>query len=157
METYKEPDIPQSEISQDERLLAFVCQIIVPLFTSAILYFVMKDSRFIRFYALQSICFNCIALILIGLSVGIMYLSTITENFVVIFLTFFALFVWIIPIVVIVYGIIIGVYAFKGKIKKYPIIGKWAFNKIYPEMRVKPPSINNYSTSSFKPSSKGLI
>ncbi|HLT24354.1 MAG TPA: hypothetical protein VK004_04450 [Ignavibacteria bacterium] len=91
------------------------------------------------------------------MSVGIMYLSTITENFVVIFLTVFALFVWIIPIVAIVYGIIMGVYAFKGKIKKYPIVGKWVFNKIYPEMRITPPITNNYSTSSYKPSSKGLI
>jgi uncharacterized membrane protein len=151
MENYQE-----SDVTQDERLLAFVCQVIAPPLSSIILFFVMKNSRFIRFYALQSVYFHSVILIIIGFSVAIMFLSTVIENFALMFLAIFAMFVWVVPIIDIIYSIIIGIYALKGKIKKYPIVGNLAYNKIYPEMASKHPIEYSYYKTA-KPTSKGMI
>lgn len=123
---------PPAGLSDHEKLMALFSHIF-SLFAAPVLYFTIKDSKFVRFHSLQSAIFNWIAFILFSVCI---FIPVILIQFYndpsmgcIIFLSFAVGF--IVAAGSTVYSIIIGVFAFQGKLMEYPLCGRWAFNRIY--------------------------
>lgn len=140
----------QQPLTSDEKQLGmfshfsiFLGGIILPI----ILYFVQKDkSKFVAFHALQSIFFHLLYLaVIVVLSVflGIILLATgtigsffnhhsghIGAGFIVGLIIFY---IGILGSVflAIAYGIYMGIKAYNGDMKRYIIVGNWAYRKVY--------------------------
>jgi uncharacterized Tic20 family protein len=138
------------ELTSDSKLLAmfshfsiFLGGIILPI----ILYFVQKDkSRFVAFHALQSIFFHLfyaviifilvIFLVLILLATGVLGAVFSKHSgspgagfFIGMGIFYIGLFGSV--IIAIAYGIYMGVKAYNGEMKKYFLVGDWAYKKVY--------------------------
>jgi len=138
------------EITSDNKLLAmfshfsiFLGGIILPI----ILYFVQKDkSKFVAFHALQSIFFHLLYLaIIIILCIFLGMVLIITGVFGSMFthhsghlgpgfifgMVIFYIGVFGSVMLAIAYGIYMGIKAYNGEMKKYIIVGDWAYRKVY--------------------------
>ncbi|MCB0724319.1 MAG: DUF4870 domain-containing protein [Ignavibacteriae bacterium] len=121
-------------LTQDERLMSLFCHIIGGIILSIILYFVMSDSKFVRFHALQSIFFHSLMIILIMILFIIYFFiaNIMRYNDSHVCLLFLILLCIIgFSFGSLIYSIMVGVSAFQGKLKEYPIVGRWAYDKIY--------------------------
>jgi uncharacterized Tic20 family protein len=139
-------DITQQMPTSDEKLLAmfshfsvFLGGIILPI----ILYFVQKDkSKFVAFHALQSIFFHLIYLAVVFVLVIFLFLVLAITGvfshsshhpgagfFMGMGLFYVGLFGSI--ILAIAYGIYMGIKAYNGEMKRYFLVGEWAYKKVY--------------------------
>ena len=121
-------------LTQDERLMSLFCHILGGLLLSIILYFVMKDSKFVRFHALQSIIFHSLTIILLMILFIVYFFAAYVTEYsgsFVCFLFLLLLGIMALAIVSVIYSIVVGVSAFQGKLKEYPVVGRWAYDKIY--------------------------
>ncbi len=144
------------EPENDEKILAlfshlsiFLGGIVLPI----IFWAINKDkSRFVRFHALQAIFFNVayvvilIAVIIImaaiGIGLGVISAGTFAAGkdgslFLIIGLITFYAFIFISIFVFMGYGIYVGVKSYKGELRRYPVIGKIIYEKVYGDMTVK--------------------
>ena len=140
----------QAELTSDTKLLAmfshfsiFLGGIILPI----ILYFIQKDkSKFVAFHALQSIFFHLlymvIVFILVILLILVLFLSGVFSMHhshdwnhsgpgFFIGMGIFYLGIFGSVILAIAYGIYMGIKAYNGDMKKYIIVGEWAYKKVY--------------------------
>ncbi len=143
-------EVTQQTPTSDERLLAmfshfsiFLGGIILPI----ILYFVQKDkSKFVAFHALQSIFFHLLYLIVIVILVLFLLLVLLATGilgaafskssgepgagfFIGLAIFYIGLFGSI--LLAIAYGIYMGIKAYNGEMKKYIVVGNWAYKKVY--------------------------
>lgn len=141
-----------AELTSDEKLLAmfshfsiFLGGIILPI----ILYFVQKDkSKFVAFHALQSIFFHLfyaaiifvlvIFLVIVLLATGFLGVALSKSSgsgspgagfFIGMGIFYIGLFGSI--LLAIAYGIYMGIKAYNGEMKKYILVGDWAYRKVY--------------------------
>jgi uncharacterized Tic20 family protein len=144
------------EPDNDERILAlfshlsiFLGGIVLPI----IFWAINKDkSRFVRFHALQAIFFHVayiailIAIIIIaaivGVGLGLISAGTFAGGrdgspFLIIAIILFYGLIFLSLFVFIGYGIFVGVKSYKGELRRYPLIGKIIYEKVYGEMNVK--------------------
>ena len=144
------------EPENDEKILAlfshlsiFLGGIVLPI----IFWAINKDkSRFVRFHALQAIFFNVayvvilIAVIIImaaiGIGLGVISAGTFAAGkdgslFLIIGMITFYAFIFISIFVFMGYGIYVGVKSYKGELRRYPVIGKIIYEKVYGDMTVK--------------------
>jgi hypothetical protein len=134
-------------ISLFSHLSIFLGGIVLPI----IFWAINKDkSRFITFHSLQAIFFQIayiaiiilLVFILIGSGVGITLLtagakaldsgSAIPVFFIILMIVFYFL-LFVVMFGFIIYGIYIGVKAYQGELKRYPIIGNIVYKKVYGE------------------------
>lgn len=139
-----------ANITSDEKLLAmfshfsiFLGGILLPV----ILYFVQKDkSKFVAFHALQSIFFHLfyaaiifvlvIFLVLVLLVTGVLGASFSKSGSAPGVGFFFGMGIFYIGLfgsilLAIAYGIYMGIKAYNGEMKKYILVGDWAYRKVY--------------------------
>ena len=141
----------QNEITSDEKTLAlfshlslFLGGIVLPI----IFWATNKDkSKFVTFHALQSVWFHVayifmIVIVAIFTAIGGFGIAalmggmsskghTSSSPIFVIVMIFVYGFIFLIVFAGIAYAIYMGVKAHKGELKKYPIIGKIIYNKVY--------------------------
>lgn len=142
--------VTQETPTSDEKLIAmfshfsvFLGGIILPV----IFYFIQKDkSKFAAFHALQSIFFHLfyaavifvlvIFLVLVLLATGV--LGAIFEKssgspgagfFIGMGIFYVGVFGSV--LLAIAYGVYMGIKAYNGELKKYIIVGNWAYKKVY--------------------------
>lgn len=122
MEHQQPPDL-----SQDEKLFSLLSHIL-GIVLAIVFYFVMKDSKFVRFHSLQAFWFNILntSAILFLILLAVIF-GRVSDCF-----RFFIL----MAIIVVAFGgltysVIIGVAAFQGRLKEYPIVGRWAYDRVY--------------------------
>lgn len=137
---------PQATTS-DERLFSLLSHLSFffgGLFVSLIIYFTQKDkSKFVAFNSLEAIFFQLSYLIIVlpcsflfGICLGIIDAAKgsagrdlsgimIIIFWVLLFIVFAALMFFGI------YSVFVAIKAYKGEIKKYPIIGNIAYRKVY--------------------------
>ncbi|MBS1493903.1 MAG: DUF4870 domain-containing protein [Bacteroidetes bacterium] len=143
-------EITQEVPTSDERLLAmfshfsiFLGGIILPI----IMYFVKKDkSKFVAFHALQSIFFHLMYLIIIfALVFFLIIVMLLTGVFSIhhshdlnhsgagffMGMIMFYMGIGASAILAISYGIYMGIKANEGGMKKYFLVGEWAYRKVY--------------------------
>lgn len=141
-----------SHLTNDEKLIAlfshlslFLGGIILPL----IFWIINKDkSKFATFHSLQALFFHITYVILIFVlifffalaGVGFGFIATAARHnaggaggaFVFILIAFYAfLFVYIFGCMG--YAIYMGIKAYNGELKKYPVIGRIVYNHVYKE------------------------
>jgi len=144
------------EPENDEKILAlfshlsiFLGGIVLPI----IFWAINKDkSRFVRFHALQAIFFQIayvviivaiiIIMALIGIGMGVLSAGTFAAGkdgsiFLFIAIMIFYAFIFLSIFVLVGYGIYVGVKAYKGELRRYPLIGKIIYEKVYGDMTVK--------------------
>ena len=144
-----------TEPSSEEKILAlfshlsiFMGGIILPI----IFWAINRDkSRFVRYHAMQAVFFHIafivliIALIIImvvfSIGMGIISDGTFAAGkngsafiFVALF-AFYALF-FLAMFLFIGYGIYVGVKSYKGELTRYPVIGRYVYEKVYGESKV---------------------
>lgn len=89
-----------------------------------IIFFIEKDSKFVKFHAMQAILLSVAAFILtivIGIIAGILLVAGSFVGY-----SIFLALVWIVAIAILVISIIAAVKSYKYEIYKLPLIGKWA-------------------------------
>lgn len=129
MENYQESDIPQSE-----RFMALLCHFIGGFLFSVIIFFVNKKSKFLRFHALQSIIFTSPLILFSIYSYYLMFFSRdasqqfIEDNP---FLSILVLPLGFLVLCITLLSFNVGIAAFRGERKKYPLVGKWVYKKVY--------------------------
>lgn len=144
------------EPESDEKLLAlfshlsiFFGGIVLPI----IFWAINKDkSRFVRFHALQAIFFHIaylaiviavvIIMVLVGIGLGVLSAGTFAAGkdgslFLLFALIIFYGFIFLSMFVFFGYGIYVGVKSYKGELRRYPVIGKIIYEKVYGDMTVK--------------------
>lgn len=140
--TAQELDIPTpASVPEDERLitlLAYFSTLVMGILIPIVIYFSYKKrSRFVAFNALQiiylSLMYGLIIFLPISITLDILHIETsnlFPEN---VFLNYAASFLIgrLIFLGEIIYCIIYGLRAFKGNIVKFPVVGKWAYEKVY--------------------------
>lgn len=144
-----------TEPSSEERILAlfshlsiFMGGIILPI----IFWAVNRDkSRFVRYHALQAVFFHIafivltialvIIMVVIAIGMGIISAGTFAAGkngsafiFIALF-AFYALF-FLALFFFIGYGIYVGIKSYKGELTRYPVIGKFVYEKVYGESKV---------------------
>lgn len=144
-----------TEPSSEEKILAlfshlsiFMGGIVLPI----IFWAINRDkSRFVRYHAMQAVFFHIafivliIALIIImvvfSIGMGIISAGTFAAGkngsafiFVALF-AFYALF-FLAMFLFIGYGIYVGVKSYKGELTRYPVIGRYVYEKVYGESKV---------------------
>jgi hypothetical protein len=144
-----EPDNDEKILALFSHLSIFLGGIVLPI----IFWAINKDkSRFVRFHALQAIFFHIayVAIIIavviimafIGIGLGILSAGTFAAGkdgsliFVFAMIIFYGL-IFISIFIFIGYGIYVGVKSYKGELKRYPVIGKIIYEKVYGDMTVK--------------------
>lgn len=124
----------QSNIPLNDRFFALLCYIMGGLLFSIIIYFVKKDSQFLRFYALQSIYFNIFALLLTVPSFALSLFTLPRFREIIekdpLLLSIFLL-VAIMSFLFTLYNISIALASYQGEVKKIPLIGSIVYNKIF--------------------------
>jgi len=111
-------------------LTMYVAPLVGNLAGPAVAYFARKDqSKFVRFHAIQSFVLQLALLaVAIGLSIPTILLLFVTRGFLIYDLwRFFAL----AGVAVAVYVVLMGLKAKNGEFCKYPIVGDWAYKKVY--------------------------
>lgn len=144
-----------TEPSSEERILAlfshlsiFMGGIVLPI----IFWAINRDkSRFVRYHAMQAVFFHIafivliIALVIImvvfSIGMGIISAGTFAAGkngsafiFVALFVFYALLFLAI--FLFIGYGIYVGVKSYKGELTRYPVIGRFVYEKVYGETKV---------------------
>jgi len=144
-----EPDSDEKILALFSHLSIFLGGIVLPI----IFWAINKDkSRFVRFHALQAIFFHIayvaiiiavvIIMAIIGIGLGILSAGTFAAGkdgsliFVFAMIIFYGL-IFISIFIFIGYGIYVGVKSYKGELKRYPVIGKIIYEKVYGDMTVK--------------------
>ena len=123
-----------SNITQDEKLFSLLSHILGIVF-AIVFYFVMKDSKFVRFHALQAFWFQILelstAFVLFLLIFFFTPLIDKTTGNPSCFIFFILMAIAIVVFGGLIYSVILGVSAFQGRLKEYPIVGRWAYDKVY--------------------------
>lgn len=143
--------INNPETTSDERLLSlfshlstFVGGIILPI----IFWAIHKDkSKFVRFHSLQAIFFHIVYLFFVivmtifgtlFMSLGMVGLGTATNYgskgmpvLMIILIIVFVIVLFVVIFGTLGYSIYVGIKAYKGELKKYPIIGNIIYKKVY--------------------------
>jgi uncharacterized Tic20 family protein len=144
-----EPTGEEKMIALFSHLSIFMGGIVLPIIFWAIN---KEKSRFVRFHSLQAIFFHIsyivlvvavvILLVIISMGLGIISAGTFAagkNGSIFIFIAvmaFYAVF-FLVLFFFIGYGIYIGVKSYKGELKRYPIIGKIVYDKVYGEMKTQ--------------------
>jgi uncharacterized protein len=144
-----EPTSEEKMLALFSHLSIFMGGIVLPI----IFWAINKDkSRFVRFHSLQAIFFHVsylvliiavvIIMLIISIGLGIISAGTFAAGkngsififiammafYAILFLTLFAF---------IGYGIYVGVKSYKGELRRYPIIGKIIYDKVYGDMNTQ--------------------
>lgn len=140
----------ENEIKGDERMLGlfshlslFLGGILVPI----IFWIINKDkSKFVTFHSLQALWFHIayaivIIVMVLVLVVGGIGMGLLTQGahatksgapvFVIIMIVAFYAFLFASIFAAIAYSIYMGIKAYHGELKKYPIIGNIIYKKVY--------------------------
>lgn len=128
----------QGGLTDDEKQWALFSHIFVlmgyliplgNLIGPGIAYFVKKDqSKFVRFHAVQSFAFQAVLTILgIVLMIPFFILMVLTAGLLVFAMPCFIL----LGLAILVYVIYVGIQAQKGEFIKYPIVGEWAYKRVW--------------------------
>jgi uncharacterized Tic20 family protein len=144
-----EPESDEKILALFSHLSIFLGGIVLPI----IFWAINKDkSRFVKFHSLQAIFFHIayiaiiialtIIVIFVGIGLGVITAGTFASgkdgSFIIIFsmiLFYGILFVSIFGFIG--YGIFVGVKSYKGELRRYPVIGKIIYEKVYGDMTVK--------------------
>ncbi len=144
------------EPESDERLLAlfshlsiFFGGLVIPL----IFWIINKDkSRFVRFHALQALFFQLayiaiiivFVLIMVFVAIGMGAISAGTfaagkdgSFFIIAVMIMFYGLIFLSMFVFFGYGIYVGIKSYKGELRRYPVIGKIIYERVYGEFTVK--------------------
>jgi len=144
-----EPESDEKILALFSHLSIFLGGIVLPI----IFWAVNKDkSRFVRFHALQAIFFHIayiaivvavvIIMALVGIGLGVLSAGTFAAGkdgsfiFIIAMVLCYGL-IFISIFIFIGYGIFVGVKSYKGELRRYPIIGKIIYEKVYGDMTVK--------------------
>lgn len=144
-----EPDSNEKILALFSHLSIFLGGIVLPI----IFWATNKDkSRFVKFHALQAIYFHIsyiaviiavvIIMVLIGISMGILSAGTFAAGkdgsfFIIIAMIVLYGLIFASVFAFIGYGIYVGVKSYKGELRRYPIIGKLIYEKVYGDMTIK--------------------
>lgn len=153
-------EIKYSEIPQEERFMALLCHFIGGFFFSVIIFFVNKKSKFLKFHSLQSLIFlfpifliSCFSFYLMFIPIDEMRLF-IGKN---LFLSSMLVIPIGITILISLYSYYVGIPAFRGETKRYPIVGDWAYRKVYGYVEVSEPKELNISQIDIPSSDEKLM
>ncbi len=143
-----EPTSEEKMLALFSHLSIFMGGIVLPIIFWAIN---KEKSRFVRFHSLQAIFFHIsylvliiavvIVMVIISAGLGIMSAGTFAagkNGSIFIFIAvmaFYAIF-FLVLFGFIGLGIYVGVKSYKGELRRYPIIGKIVYEKVYGEMNV---------------------
>ncbi len=89
-----------------------------------IIFVIEKDSKFVKFHAMQAILLSVTAFVLaivIGILAGILLVAGSFVGY-----SIFLALIWIVAIAILVISIIAAVKSYKYEIYKLPLIGNWA-------------------------------
>src|SRR6266446_868462 len=111
--------------------IAALLAYLLGLLGGLIFFFIEKNSRFVKFHAMQSILFNVVVgVVAIGLMIVLfiltMILGQISQGLVVIFSIISILFWLVFALVVLIAAIMCLIKAFQGQMFKLPVIGNMA-------------------------------
>jgi uncharacterized Tic20 family protein len=97
-------------------------------------YFAQKESKFVRFHAIQSCLFQLsilgLFLLIYGLSIAIAVMFSVSERAM---LMFFLATLASLILALLLYVTVMGMKAKNGECAQYPLAGAWAFRKVYSE------------------------
>lgn len=144
-----EPTSEEKMFALFSHLSIFLGGIVLPI----IFWAINKDkSRFVKFHSLQAIFFQVAYIVLIiavagilvviGIGLGIISAGTFASGkngsiflFIAIFAFYAILFLTI--FVFMGFGIYVGVKSYKGELRRYPIIGKIIYGKVYGDLNTQ--------------------
>ena len=92
-----------------------------------IIFIIEKESKFVKFHAMQSILLSAVGVvisIILGIIIGIVFATGSYGALAV--LSILSIITWLIVIVLFVFFIIAAVKSYKYEIYKLPLIGNWA-------------------------------
>jgi uncharacterized Tic20 family protein len=144
-----------NEITKDEKMLGLFCHL--SLFLGGIVLPIVfwatnKDkSKFVTFHALQSIWFHVVYIVSIVVLVMIMVIGgigmgaifgaagkgaskTMPPVFVFLMVAVYGV-IFVIIMIAIIYAVYMGIKAYNGELKKYPVIGNMMYKKVYGEQK----------------------
>ncbi|MCY3023095.1 MAG: DUF4870 domain-containing protein [Planctomycetota bacterium] len=130
---------PSAPLTDDDRLWGLLAHVlaltgfVIPFGSvvgPAVAYFVRKDqSKFARFHAIQSFAFQVAVLVVVAfLAVFMILVSVVTAR---LGMLLFVPVYFLIGLGWLIYVIYMGLKANKGEFPKYPIVGEWAYKKVY--------------------------
>lgn len=117
------------ELSSEDRVWALVSHII-GLVGPLVAYLVRKDqSKYVRFHAIQAFAFHLAVFAVYILMIPVIFiLALVTAGWAMVLL---APLLGLVGLAFCVYAILMCIKAYKGEFCKYPVVGEWAYKKVY--------------------------
>lgn len=144
-----EPDSDEKMLALFSHLSIFLGGIVLPI----IFWAINKDkSRFVRFHALQAIFFQIaylviiiafiIIMVFVAIGAGVISAGTFAAGkdgsiFIIAAMIIFYGLIFLSIFIFFGYGIFLAVKSYKGELRRYPVIGKIIYEKVYGDLTVK--------------------
>ena len=122
----KTEKMTESKMTDDEKLwgaLAYFLGFFISLLGPIVAYFIKKDSKFVRFHAVQSILFSVVfGIVFFGLTVVFTVLAVVTGGIAAL------LNILLLPLALVAFLVYLyaGYKAYQGQMYKIPVIGAFA-------------------------------